>query len=292
MNHSIINASVTMNGLLRKLDVIANNMANINTDGFKKQEASFEDLLTSVKQQHPKQQLPGRLTSPGITIGSGSRLSYVQINMAQGTLRATDHPYDIAIEGDALFEVGLRAVDEDGNETLRPAWTRNGAFQVSFIPGDDENGMLTTKDGSPVYGVDGNPVLVPSGRKITIDVSGNILADLADDPNAPPEQVGQLKLVRPARPQLLVTHGDNMFVLPPQLSDPNQIDQLMQQLDLNVYVEGEAPVRLRQGYLEGSNVELPAEMAELIQVQRAFQLNARALASSETLMNLTNNLRG
>lgn len=292
MNHSMINASVTMNGLMRKLDVISNNMANMNTDGFKKQEASFEDLLTTIKGQHPKQQLPGRLTPPGITIGSGARLSQIQINMAQGTLRTTDNPYDLAIEGDALFEVGLRSVDEEGNETLRPAWTRNGSFRVSLIAGDPDNNMLTTSDGSPVFGADGEPMVVPSGRRILVDDRGIVYAYMADDPNTPPEVVGSLKLVRASRPQLLQTQGDNLFVLPPQFSAPAQLEQMMQQLDLTVYEDGASPVRIRQGYLEGSNVDLPSEMTELIEVQRAFQLNARALSSSETMMNLTNNLRG
>jgi len=291
MNHSMINASVSMNALMRKLDILSNNMANMNTDGFKKQEASFEDLLTIVKQQHPKQQLPGRISpaGTGITIGSGARLSQVQLNMSQGTLRSTDQPFDLAIEGDALFEIGLRTLDPEGNESFRQAWTRNGAFQASVIPGN-ESLMLTTSDGHPVYGVNDEPVLVPRGSEISVDSQGNIWSASTEDPAAPHELVGQLKLVRAIRPQLLQTHGDNLFVLPPQFAA--QTGQLMEQLDLNQFAIGEAPVGVRQGFLEGSNVDLATEMAELIQVQRAFQLNARALTSSDTMMDLTNKLRG
>jgi flagellar basal-body rod protein FlgG len=292
MNHSMINSSVSMNGLMRKLDLLANNIANLNTDGFKKKEATFEDLLTSIKQQNPKQELPGRLTPLGFTMGSGARLSQVQINMAQGTLRPTENPYDVAIEGDALFEIGLPVTDENGDVTFEQAWTRNGAFRVSLIAGDSENGMLTTSDGSPVIGVDGEPVLVPNGREFVIDNQGNIITRDPSDPAAEPETVATLRLVRATRPQMLETRGENMFVLPGLINDPDQIAQLMQEIDMTLYVEGQTPIRLRQGYLEGSNVDLPAEMSELIQVQRAFQLNARALSSSDTMMNVVNNLRG
>jgi flagellar basal-body rod protein FlgG len=292
MNHSMISASASMNGLLQKLDVIANNIANQNTDGYKRKEASFEDLLTTIKLQHKRQQLPGRLSPPGFTIGSGARLSQVQINMTQGVLKNTENPYDLAIEGDALFEIALQTTDADGNEIRRPAWTRNGALRVALVAGDTENSMLTTSDGSPLIGADNEPILVPNGRRIVIDSQGNIIAYQPNNPEAEAEIVGQVKLVRATRPQLLETRGDNLFVLPDALSIPGEVEQIMQQMDLNQYEEGNAPIRLRQGFLEGSNVDLAAEMSELIQVQRAFQLNARALTSSDTLMNLANTLRG
>lgn len=292
MNQSMINASVTMNGLMRKMDVISNNLSNLNTDGYKKQDASFEDLLTSLKQQNPKQELPGRMSPLGLTIGSGARLAQVQINMAQGSLRATEHPYDLAIEGDALFEIGLTSLDADGNVVAEPAWTRNGAFRVSVIPGDPENMMLTTTDGHPVYNSNGEPMLVPSGREISVDAHGNVYAS-AQEAGMPAELVGTLKLVRPTRPQLLQVRGENLYVLPPQFAaDPAVRDQLMLALDAAAEEQGGSPIRIRQGYLEGSNVDLTVEMAELIQVQRAFQLNARALTSSDTMMEMANRLRG
>src|SRR5690606_17172575 len=148
----------------------------LNTDGYKKQDASFEDLLTSLKQQHPKQELPGRMSPMGLTIGSGARLAQVQLNRAQGSLRATDNPPDLAIEGDARFEIGLTSLDANGNVVAEPAWTRNGAFQLSVMPGDPENMMVTTSEGHPVYNRDGEPLLVPSGRDIAVDAHGNVYA--------------------------------------------------------------------------------------------------------------------
>lgn len=293
MNHSMINSSVTMNGLMRKLDLIANNVANLNTDGFKRKEGTFEDLLTTYKQQHESQQLPGRLTSPNLIIGSGARLSQVQINMAQGSLRQTDNPYDVAIEGDALFEIGVPTRDADGNVTYQQAWTRNGAFRIALVAGNNESGMLTTNDGSVVIGDDDQPIMVPNGRSLTIDHSGNIYAYDSSGTDAGSEFVGRLKLIRATRPQMLETRGENTFVLPGELAnDPERVAAIMQRLDLDGAEELSSPVRLRQGFLEGSNVDMGAEMTELIQVQRAFQLNARALTSSDTMMGLANNLRG
>ncbi len=292
MNHSMISASASMNGLLQKLDVIANNMANQNTDGYKRKEASFEDLLTTIKQQHASQQLTGRQSPLGFTMGSGARLSQIQINMSQGVLKTTENPYDLAIEGDALFEIGLRTTDADGNEITRPAWTRNGALRVALIEGDNQNSMLTIADGSPLIGVDNQPILVPNGRQINIDQQGNIIAIEANNPQGAAEIVGRIKIVRATRPQLLESRGDHLYVLPDALSEPGQVELVMAQLDLMQYEEGSAPVRIRQGFLEGSNVDFAAEMAELIQVQRAFQLNARALTSADTMMNLANTLRG
>jgi flagellar basal-body rod protein FlgG len=292
MNHSIINASVTMNGLQRKLDVISNNMANMNTTGFKKREVSFEDLLTITKQQYEKGDLPGRMTPNGHVIGGGARVSQIQLDLSQGTLQTTSNILDLAIEGQAFFEVGRREFDANGNTTFVPAWTRNGSFGLSLLAGDPENSMLTTNEGTPVYGQDDQPIIIPNDREITIDAQGQIFTRIAGDPNTPAELVGVLKIVRAVSPQLLESYGDNLFILPDEFAGPEQRNALMQVIDLTQFAVNESPVNIRQGMLEGSNVDLPGEMSELIQMQRAFQFNARALTSAETMMNLTNNLRG
>jgi flagellar basal-body rod protein FlgG len=289
MNYSMINATSSMNALMRKLEIISNNISNMGTDGFKRQEASFEDLLTAtIRQPHEQHALPGRLSpgESGLVTGHGARLSQVQINMAQGSLRPTDNPYDLAIEGDALFEIGIPGVDAGGDAVLNPAWTRHGAFQLSMIPGNDEQGMLVTADGNPVIGFDDQPVLLPLGRTISIDADGRIFATQAGDPAAPPTEVGQLKLVRAVRPQVLLTQGDNLFVLPPQLAA--QMNALIERVDPALDGMNAA---VRQGHLEGSNVDLAVELTELIQMQRAYQLSARALSSADSMMDITNRLR-
>jgi len=292
MNQSMITAGVTMNALLRKLDIIAGNVANVNTDGFKKKDATFEDVLNAVKTRYADQ-LPGRLTPPGIVIGGGAKLSRIQVNMLQGALRQTDQPLDIAIDGEGLFEIGIPVQDEDGGILYERAWTRHGAFKLSVVPGDPDALMLTTAEGYPVMSTGDQPVLVPAGSKLKVETNGVIFAYPENDETAEPELVGQLKLVRPVRPQLLETRGENLFVLQAGDGNPDLIDELMQVLDLtDTDPDAPAATRLRQGFLEGSNVDLAQEMTELIQVQRAFELNARALQSSDTMMSLVNNLRG
>src|SRR5690606_35823292 len=121
------NALVSMQAIQQKLDVIANNIANVNTVGYKRREASFQDVLTNVYQQHPGFAKEGRLTLLGLPRGWGAKIGQIHLSMDQGTLMTTHHPYDLGIEGDGLFEIRLPVPDEDGNPAVR--WTRNGSFQ-------------------------------------------------------------------------------------------------------------------------------------------------------------------
>jgi flagellar basal-body rod protein FlgG len=289
MNHSMINSSVSMQSIQQKLDIIAHNISNANTLGFKRKESSFHDVLTSTMKQPEEFRQPGRLTNPGFTMGWGAKVGHIQTDMSQGTLQMTNNLLDIAIEGDALFEIQLTEEDmaqnPDGPDV---AWTKQGSFQYTTQPDDPDNVYLTTTAGQFVRGVNDLPIAVPKNHRINVDSNGLIYAYNEVDREAPPEFVGQLKIVHVLRPQLLEQIGDKQFVLKDGVD--NADGSVLQQLDVN---EVDRPkVALRQGFVEQSNVELTVEMTELIQVQRAFQMNSRALSSSDTLMNLTNNLRG
>lgn len=286
MNHSVINASVTMNGLQRKLDMIAGNLANLNTAGYKRQDATFEDLLTTIKEQRGKQ-LPGRLSPPTLPIGSGARLVNLRLDMSQGTLQKTDNPLDLALEGNGLFEIGFPVVNEDGEVVYESAWTRNGAFRLANIQEDGENFMLTTAEGYPVLDRDGERILVPTGSTITVDQQGDVYVRTPGSEEA--EYLATLKIVRINRIEYLEARGDNLFALSGALTDPADRAAVVEELDLSAEGSG---VTVRSGFLEGSNVDMITEMTELIQVQRAYQLNARALASADQMMNIANRLRG
>ncbi|HEY0827953.1 MAG TPA: flagellar hook-basal body protein [Bacilli bacterium] len=291
MNNSLINAAISMNGLQQKLDTIANNIANVNTDGFKKKEVSFIDILTSTNRQLQAFQLPGRLTPNGMNQGWGSRISQVQINMKQGNFQPTNQPLDMAIEGNGLFELGIGQPDANGNVVYTRAWTRNGAFKLATNPGNPENLFLVTADGHRVMNRENNPIQVPVNHKLIVDAAGNILAKSELDPQAEPINLGQFKMVGVMRPQLLENIGENLFVLPEGIIANNTEDEVL--VDLDTYnASGAAPIGVRQGSLEQSNVDLSVEMAELISAQRAYQLSSRAVSSSDTMMNLANNLRG
>lgn len=288
MNRSVINSLVTMQGLQQKLDIIANNIANSNTLGFKRKEATFHDILTSRIRQPEQFNQPGRLSSPGLTQGAGSRLGMVQINLSQGNLQMTENPLDLAIEGDALFEVEQVTIDANGNRIVQPVWTKEGSFSFSVQPNDPDNVYLTTKDGKFVRGVDDQPIRVPLNHRIQVDSDGNIMAYNEAVREALPISVGQIKIVHVFRPQLLEQIGNNLLSLKNNADNAN--GEVLQPLDA---LQGDRPpVSIRQGFVEQTNVDLTNEMTEMILVQRAMQLNSRALTSSDNLINLANNLRG
>lgn len=286
MNNSMINSSVSMHGLQQKLDILANNIANVNTVGFKKKEASFEDVLTNVKAQPEGFRQVGRLSPLGYNQGWGSKLIQIQTNMAQGPIQSTGNKTDLAIQGDGLFEVAVSTTDAAGNQIFQPAWTRNGAFNLT--PNGNGQMVMATKEGHFLVGIDGNPIRVPSNFRPHIDPDGSISAYSEIDHTAPPITIGQIKLVRVVRPQLLRDLGDNLYTLPAGVTNTQDILQTVNGLPVN---EADR-VEVMQGFLEQSNVNLSDEMTELVTIQRAFQLNSRALTSADTMMNLANNLRG
>lgn len=290
MNSSMINSSVSMHALQQKLDLVANNIANVNTTGYKRREASFQDVLTSIKQQPGGFQREGRLTPLGYNQGWGAKLVAAQLNLAQGSLQATDSPLDLAIEGSGLFEISATILDADNNPVQSTRWTRNGAFELSpsTDPQDPDSLFLTTQDGHYVVGADDNPIRIPANSRVQIGPDGTIMAYSEADPGAVPTEVGQIKMVRVVRPQLLQQLGDNLYSLPSDITPAQQNDILQVVTAANNDVD---PITIRQGFLEQSNVSLSDEMTELMTVQRAFQLNSRAISSSDQMMNLANSLR-
>ncbi|OMF35862.1 flagellar hook-basal body protein [Paenibacillus sp. FSL H8-0548] len=279
MNSSMINAMVSMNGLQQKLDMLADNIANINTVGYKRKEATFEDLLTNLRSQPEAFDQPGRLTPMDFNQGWGSRMTAIQPNLSQGPLQGTDKDTDIAIEGNALFEVEV-----DGAGTR--AYTRNGAFQLTL--GANGDTILATEDGYPVVAnvrnadtgavIEGNIVL-PQGYSLRVNTDGTVLGVSSNRTI----ELGSIKLLHASRPAALTAVSDNLFVIANGINTGDVVQQIVPDSD-NL-------ISLRQGSLEQSNVQLTDEMTELINVQRAYQLAARALSSSDTMMSLTNGLR-
>src|SRR5690606_13687129 len=215
MNRTMINSAVSMHALQQKLDMIANNIANMNTAGYKRQEASFQDVLTTTINQHPDMnQLPGRHTSPGLTLGGGARLSGIRTDLTQGALTQTNNPLDIALEGSAMFEIsvpmfdanGEPVTDEDGNILEQVLWTRNEPFQLSVI--SEEASMLTTSEGYAVRGIDNQPIILPNYVEMKIDATGEVTYT-DDDGNI--GYAGQIKVMRVLRPELLSSIGGNLY---------------------------------------------------------------------------------
>ncbi|GAA3412845.1 flagellar hook-basal body protein [Paenibacillus hodogayensis] len=290
MNHSMINSYVSMQGIQQKLDIIANNMANIGTTGFKRKEATFHDVLTTTMRQPDSFQQAGRLSPLGLTQGWGARIGQIQTLMAQGSFKQTDRPTDLAIEGDALFEVAIPGIGADGQPTRQTAWTRDGSFTLKELPDDQANVYLMTAEGHLVLGTDDQPIRIPNNYRLQIGADGAVTAYNDLDPGQPPVPAGALKLVQVVRPQWLENMGDNLYKL------PDSVDPALGGVLRVVALDGANPeadkVSVRQGFLEQSNVNMTEEMTELMLTQRAFQLNAKALTSADTMMSLANTLRG
>jgi len=279
MNSSMINAMVSMNAMQRKIDTIADNVANVDTIGYKRKQTSFEDLLNNSKNQPQDFRQEGRLTPMGYNQGWGARMSMLELNMSQGSIKQTGLSTDIAIQGNALFEV---QTDDAGAR----AFTRNGAFQLTVRANGDT--ILATAEGYPVVArvpdqfgniVEGS-IVMPEGHTMRVDPDGTVIA--VSDTGAT-RTLGSIKVLEIMRSTALTPVADNLFVV----ADGVNRDSVLQQ----VVPSEENRIALLQGSIEASNVELADEVTELLSVQRAYQLAARALSSSDTMMGLANTMR-
>jgi flagellar basal-body rod protein FlgG len=272
LNNSMITATASMAALQRKLDLLADNIANVNTTGFKRKSAVFEDLLTSMQPHDEGFRQPGRQTPPGFTQGWGARMSSIQIDLSQGSMQSTGNPNDLAIEGNALFEVKT----PDGS----PAYTRQGAFQLVPVKNGAGERLLVTNAGMPVRDANGADIIVPAGRSLSVTGDGTLMAVAA---NGTSTRIGQLQLVEVLKPELLRSIGENLYGIDGAAKQADVVRQLPASPDRAM---------VRQGFLEQSNVNMADEMADLMVVQRAYQLSARALSSGEQMLGMANNLRG
>lgn len=255
-------AATGMNAQQLNIDTIAHNLANVNTNSFKRSRAEFADLLYQI------QRLPGTSASNigifpvGMQVGGGVRPLTVAKEWVQGNLRQTSNELDVSIDGIGFFQVSR----SDG--TIM--YTRVGSFKR------DNVGNLVTGDGDLL-----NPVItIPSGAlKIDIGQDGTVSVLLPGVSQA--SQVGQIQLVRFDNPSGLVAFGNNLF-LDSFASGPA--------------IQGVAGFStgfgtIQQGFLETSNVNLAEEMVSMIIAQRSYEVNSKAIQVSDEMLSIANNLK-
>lgn len=242
-----------------RMSVTANNLSNVNTTGFKRSRASFEDLLY----QHER--APGGATSEqtqlpsGVSIGTGVRVVSTSKTFAQGNLLQTGNALDVAINGRGFFEVQL----PDGT----PAYTRDGSFQINA------QGELVTNAGYRVQ----PGIQIPEGaQSVSIGSDGTISVQVAGQ--AAPVQVGSLTLADFVNPAGLQARGENLFIEtaasgPAQTGTPG--------------LSGLGTVV--QGSLESSNVNVVEELVAMIETQRAYEMNAKAISTTDQMLAFLNN---
>jgi flagellar basal-body rod protein FlgG len=244
-----------------RMSVVSNNLANVNTTGFKRGRAIFEDLLYQNVTQVGGSTSQQTESPTGLNLGTGVRVVATDKQFSQGNIINTNNPFDIAIQGRGFFEILL----PDGGQ----AYTRDGTFQL------DADGQLVNSSG---YALQPSVTVPTSAQAVTIGVDGTVSVVLAGQ--ADPIQVGTIQLTDFVNPAGLQSKGQNLLVQtvssgPPQPGTPG----------LN------GLGTLAQGALEGSNVNVVEELVSMIETQRAYEMNSRAIETSDQMLqHLTNNL--
>jgi flagellar basal-body rod protein FlgG len=244
-----------------RTEVIANNLANVNTTSFKRSRAHFEDLLYQTVQGSTTVGSPEAGTTPEIQVGRGVRLAAVQRLHTAGALEQTGRPFDLAIEGDGFFQVQLP------NGEI--GFTRDGSFSVS------DQGVLVTHGGYTVVpGID-----IPSDASdVQISRTG-IVTVTREGSTSDATEIGRIELARFANPSGLVSLGENLYGESPASGEP-----------ILGYPQEEGMGRLLQGSLESSNVEIVQEMVDMITSMRAYEINSKSVQSSEQMAEIASNM--
>ncbi len=260
MLKALFTAATGMKGQQLTVDVIANNIANVNSAGFKRSRVNFEDLLY-VTLKKPGDASQGVGAPTGLEIGSGVRAVSNTKVFAPGVLEETQRELDVSIQGDGFFQIQL----PDGST----AYTRDGALHV------DSQLQLVTPEG---YRVQPAITLPNNMTHVGIGLDGVISATTTDNPTAA-QQVGQLQLARFANPTGLESIGQNLF----RENAASGAATL-----LNPGQDGAGT--LVQGFLERSNVDVVSELVNLIVAQRAYEVNSRAIRTGDEMLSQVNSL--
>lgn len=260
MNPALRTAATGMVAQQQRVEVIANNLANVNTTGFKRSRAHFEDLLYQMVQNGATVGEADTQATQAIQVGRGTRLAAVQRMDGQGPLEMTGRPLDLAIEGNGYFQVGL----PDG----RTAFTRDGSFTIS------DQGVLVNHSG---YTVQPGVSIPAEATSISISRTGIVSVQVGNDPQL--VEVGRLELARFANSPGLLSLGENLF-METEASGAPQLG----------FAQEDGFGRVVQGSLEGSNVEVVQEMVDMIAALRAYEINSKAVKAGESMSEMANAL--
>jgi flagellar basal-body rod protein FlgG len=242
------------------LDVVANNLANVQTTGFKRSRIDFQDLVYETLQAPGAASAQGQEIPSGFQVGHGSRAVATQRLFIKGDLQQTANPLDLAIEGEGFFQI----LQPNGDT----AYTRAGAFKK------DSQGRMVTSDG---FTIEPQITIPDNALTITVGVDGIVSVTLPGQ--AQPQQVGNIQIARFVNPAGLIAQGRNLF-MPTQSSG-----------DATTGTPGQDGLgTLLQGFVEGSNVNVVEEMVGLITSQRAYEINSRAIRTADEMMQTANNL--
>ena len=237
-----------------QMDVISNNLANVSTTGFKKSRAVFEDMLYQTLRQPGAQSSQQTQIPSGLQIGTGVRPIATERIHTQGNLQQTGNSLDLAINGAGFFQVLM----PDGTT----AYTRDGSFQ------SDSQGQLVTASGFAVQ-----PAITIPANALSVTIGRDGVVSVTQPGVAAPVQVGSLQLATFINPAGLQSMGENMYAETASSGTPNT----------NVPGTNGAGY-LSQGYVETSNVNVVEELVSMIQTQRAYEINSKAITTSDQML--------
>lgn len=261
MIRSLWTAASGMSAQQLNMDVIANNLANVNTSGFKKSRADFQDLLYQTLRSAGTTEAQGAQVPTGLQIGLGTRAAGTEKIFTPGEIKPTDNPLDVAIEGDGFFQITL--------PSGQTAYSRDGSFKL------DKQGRMVTSDG---YALSPEITIDPDATSVSIGSDGTVSVTKAGQ--AAPEEKGQIQIAKFLNPAGLQNIGRNLL-LPTDASGEAVVD-----------APGQNGLgTLAQRSLEISNVQVVEEMVNMITAQRAYEVNSKAIQTADEMLNIANNIR-
>lgn len=260
MQRALFTAATGMMAQQLNVDVISNNLANVNTTGYKKSRVDFEDLLYQVMKAPGTEAAAGVETPNGIQIGLGVRPAAIQKHFTQGIFKLTENPLDLVIEGEGFFQV-TRPNGEIN-------YTRDGSFRI------DSSGQVVTANGFLLEPA----ITIPSdATEISVGIDGTV--SVLQGGSTTPTTVGQIQLAQFPNEAGLLAKGKNLFAETTASGSPT------------TGTAGENGLgTINSGYLEGSNVSVVEELVNLIVAQRAYESNSKAIQASDQMLQLTNSI--
>lgn len=261
MIRGLYTAATGMNSMQHQIDVTSNNIANVNTMGFKQDRAEFQDLMYESLNFTAGQTSETTTNPTGIDVGLGVRVSGIQKNFLQGDLKLTTNTLDLAIEGNGFFQITT-----PNGET---AYTRNGAFKL------DSEGNIVNGNGYLL-----NPQITVPDNLINLTIANDGVVTAEDPATGAVTNLGQITIVDFINPAGLTPTGESLFTVSEASGDPIEGNPTEDQFGA-----------IRQGMIELSNVKLVNEMVDLITAQRAYEANSKAITTTDSLLDTVNRLK-
>ncbi|QMU99520.1 flagellar basal-body rod protein FlgG [Borrelia sp. A-FGy1] len=263
MMRALWTAASGMKAQQYNIDTIANNLSNINTTGFKKIRTEFEDLIYQTQKRAGTPATENTVRPLGNQVGHGTKVSATHRIFEQGKLKTTNLNTDVAIEGDGFYKILL----PDGTY----GYTRDGSFKI------DANGNLVTSQGYKLL----PEISFPEEYiKDSLKISQEGILSVKIDNGSDPIEIGQIEISRFVNPAGLIATGNNIFK-----------ETIGSGEEISGAPGSDGMGRLRQGILEMSNVSIAEEMVTMIVAQRAYEINSKAIQTSDNMLGIANNLK-